>query len=90
MRNNEKPVAMMREDRDDPNSPVLGYMCLIDFECEIGAASGGNKVYPSIEDCRANRGCTNSCGIVEVEVRSRRIVQMPAGEGAEWESSNEE
>lgn len=74
------PVAMMREDREDPASPVIGYMCLIDFECELGAALGGNTIYPDIEDCIERRKCTDHCGIVEVEVRARRIVREPAKE----------
>jgi hypothetical protein len=56
---------------------ATGYMCLIDFECELGNASGGNIVYPSIQDLRERRECVATCGIVEVEVRARRIVQEP-------------
>lgn len=67
--------AMHREDRDDPSSPVIGYMCLVDFQCELGAALGGNTVYPDAEDCRERRGCTDECGIIEVEIRCRRVVQ---------------
>lgn len=58
----------------DASGAVIGYMCRIDFECELGAALGGNTIYPDIEDCREKRGCTDHCGIVEVEVRCRRIV----------------
>lgn len=54
---------------------VIGYMDLIDFECELGAAMGGNTVYPSIEDLKEHKGCVESCGIVEVEVRARKIIQ---------------
>lgn len=56
---------------------TIGYMCLVDFEYELGAAMGGNVIYPSEEDCRANRTCVASCGIVEVEVRLRKVVQEP-------------
>lgn len=56
---------------------VVGYMCLVDFECELGAAADGNHIYPSIESCREHRKCTDRCGIVEVEVRARKIVQKP-------------
>jgi hypothetical protein len=79
----EKPiVAMNREDRDDINSPVIGYMCLIEYEYEVGAASGGSMVYPSVDDLKKNHLCVDSCGVVEVEVRARRIVQEPKEE--EW------
>lgn len=62
---------------EDGEDFVIGYMCLTDFECEIGAACGGNSVYPSVEDIRKHRRCVETCGIVEVEVRARRIVQEP-------------
>lgn len=54
---------------------VIGYMCLTDFECELGGATGGNTVHPSVEDLRKRRSCVDGCGIVEVEVRARRVVQ---------------
>lgn len=73
-----KPIPMGRENKEDDFA--TGYMCLVDFECEIGMASGGNVIFPSIEDCRENRKCVSSCGIVEVEVRARRIVQEPTAE----------
>jgi len=59
----------------DEDGGVTGYMCLTDFECELGGATGGNIVHPSVEDLRKRRGCVDRCGIVEVEVRARRVVQ---------------
>lgn len=76
----EKPKPMwVNEDGEDF---VVAYMCLTDFECELGAAMGGNTVYPSIEDLRASRKCVESCGIVEVEVKARRIIQQPHDDAA--------
>lgn len=70
---------MNRESDDEPF--VVGYMDLTDFECELGAAAGGNLVFPSIEDCRrVNADCIDACGIVEVEVRFRRVIRMPSRE----------
>lgn len=63
---------------------VVGYMCLVDYECELGCASGGNHVYPSIGDIREHLKCVASCGIVEVEVRARRIVQEPTEDEQGW------
>jgi hypothetical protein len=63
--------AMNAED----DGTVTGYMCLTDWECEIGAASGGTKVYPSINDIKRNRKCVDGCGIVEVSVAFKRVVQ---------------
>lgn len=53
---------------------VLGYMDLVDFECELGGAHDGNRVYPSVEAVKKYNGCWEYCGIVEVEVRAVRIV----------------
>lgn len=54
---------------------VIGYMCLVDYECELGYASGGNTIYPSIEDLKERRKCVENCGIVEVRVSYVRTVQ---------------
>lgn len=55
---------------------VRGFMDKVDFECELGGAMGGNKVYPSEDDCaRCNAGCIDQCGMVEVEVRLVRVVR---------------
>lgn len=70
----DKPIPIQRENREDDFA--VGYMDLTDFRYELGARLGGNVVYPSIEDCRKHReGCIDECGIVEVEVRARKIVQ---------------
>ena len=51
-----------------------GYMCEIDFDCELGRAKGGTRVYPSIEDLKERHDCWEECGIVEVEVRMVRQI----------------
>ncbi len=66
-------IPMMHEEGKEY---VLGYMCRIDFECELGAALGGNNIYPSEEDCRENRKCVGKCGIVEVKVEATRIIHQ--------------
>ena len=53
---------------DEANS-VVGYMCATDWYYELGYATGGNRVYASIEDLKSDRPCVEECGIVEVEVR---------------------
>ena len=52
----------------------VGYMDLTDFEYELGEASGGNVVYASPGEVIAHRKCAVECGVVEVEIRFRRIV----------------
>lgn len=59
----------------EEDGSVIGYMCRTDFECEIGIASGGNVVYASAEDCKRSRRCTPACGIVEVAVTFRKIIE---------------
>jgi hypothetical protein len=53
---------------------TIGYMCMIDFEDELGEASGGNTVYPSVEDLKRHHDAWESCGIVEVKVTRVREV----------------
>lgn len=68
----EPPTTPMFAEGEDA---AIGYMCLTDFECEIGNASGGNVVYPSVTDLLARRRCARECGVVKVEVRALEIVQ---------------
>ncbi len=71
------PTAHRPEDfvqaMHDEDLGVTGYMCLTDFECELGGASGGNRVYPSIENLKEYKPCAMECGIVEVRVYGVRI-----------------
>ena len=50
------------------NKPIEGFMCGIDFQHELGEASGGNVVYPSLKDAETNLPCHKSCGVVKVKV----------------------
>lgn len=54
---------------------IIGYMCRTDWDYEIDGASGGTKVYASLEDLKRHRKCVRGCGIVEVEVRLKRVVE---------------
>ena len=40
-----------------PDGSVIGYMCAIDWEYELGAASGGNLVFPSVDDLKRSHVC---------------------------------
>lgn len=66
------PHPMGAEDGEDF---VLGYMCLTDFECELGMAVGGNVIFPSVEDLKEWRKCVAECGIAEVKVSFSRIIE---------------
>jgi hypothetical protein len=58
----------------EPTGEVIGYMCMIDWELEIGAAADGNKIFPSPSALKKAHGCAEHCGVVEVEVRVRSVV----------------
>jgi len=53
---------------------TIGYMCKTDFYDELGHASGGNTVYPSINDLIRRRKCVDQCGIVEVKITLNKII----------------
>lgn len=54
---------------------VTGYMCKVAWDYELGNALGGERIYPSQADLISNHNCTDQCGMVEVEVRLKRIVK---------------
>ena len=66
----KRPKPMMEKGHS-----VIGYMCLTDFECELGMACGGNTVYPSERNLRKHRKCVPECGIAKVEVIGLEIIQ---------------
>lgn len=59
---------------------AFGFMCAVDFAFELGEASGGTKIYASIENLRSCRACIDNCGSAEVVTVSKddfvRLVQM--------------
>lgn len=54
---------------------IIGYMCQTDWLHELGCAHDGNKVYPSKKALEVERPCVEECGIVQVEVRLKRVVR---------------
>lgn len=52
----------------EEDGSVIGYMDKTDWECEIGMASGGVGIYPSVEDLISRANCWKSCGVVKVKV----------------------
>lgn len=55
--------------------PRIGYMCMVDFDHELGEAMCGTKIYPSLEDLRRERSCVDECGIVKVKITRTSVVQ---------------
>lgn len=56
-------------------SEIIGYMCKTDFDYELGNASGGNRVFPSIEDAKEYLKCWHGCGIVSVSVTLVEVIE---------------
>jgi hypothetical protein len=66
-----KPMARAK----DGDMFVDGYMCAIDWNCELGAAADGNKVYPSVEALRKEHNMADECGIVKVRVSFLEVIE---------------
>ena len=58
-----------------PMKTVIGYMDRTDFDHELGHASDGNKVYPSVEALKRDRSCVDECGIVMVAVTFVAVIE---------------
>ena len=69
----------------DEDGKIRVYMCLTDYECELGLANCGHSVYPTLELCLELRQCANQCGVVRVVIEVEEIVQEPTGYLAEVE-----
>lgn len=79
------PVSTAFGGENEESTIVYGYMCKVDFQCELGCACGGNVVYPSLKDIKERRSCLPQCGIVKVAVVCTEIVD----EG-DWNAEIEE
>jgi hypothetical protein len=56
------------------------YMCKTTFDHDLDPdRKSGVPVYTSLDSLKSAEGCHAECGIVEVEVRIRTVVQEPAG-----------
>lgn len=71
------PVSSAFGGEDPDRTVVYGYMCNTDWEYELGMASDGNRVFPSIEDLREHYNCVDSCGIVKVAIVAIEQITEP-------------
>ena len=63
-------------DKTWPNKvTVEGYMCRIDWDCELGSAADGNKVFPSIDCLKKHHPMASECGIVKVRVDLLDVIE---------------
>lgn len=53
---------------------MRGFMCKIAFDHELEHASGGVRVFQSVEDLHRHHAPVVECGVVEVEVTMVREV----------------
>lgn len=51
------------------------YVCGVDWQCEIGEASDGNKIYPSPQNLKKYGHGNSGCGIVECTISFNRWVE---------------
>lgn len=58
-----------------PKRSIVGYMCKTDFDYELGEATDGNKIFPSVAELKMFNKCWKSCGIVKVETRLVKVVR---------------
>jgi hypothetical protein len=60
---------------------AIGFMCLIDFQHELGSAADGTRVFPSMAALRTAHPMIDDCGAVQVRVSvMRRVIKgMPLG-----------
>jgi len=56
---------------------VIGYMCSIDWNYEIGKALGGSTIYPSVEDLKENHPSSGKgeCGIIKVKIEFEEEIE---------------
>ena len=59
-------------------SEATGYMCLIDWEHEIGHATYGNRIFPSVRDLEREHPSVQSCGIVRVKITLDEVIRKGA------------
>ena len=70
------------------------YICGISFRYELGEASGGNQVYPSVEDLNKHSKCCHSgCGVVELDVTLSKWIEeqnhdLQAANSMSWQEAN--
>lgn len=77
----QTPTEEVSDSPEIPGSRVVhGFMCKIDWDYELGAASDGNKVFPSADALRRAHSSVDACGIVEVAVTLVRVVSEGTGE----------
>ena len=68
------PRDELASDGADETGAVRGFMCLIDWQHEVGFAVDGNKVYPSLKNLQEHHPMWAECGVVEVQLRAVQVV----------------
>lgn len=53
----------------------IAYICRTDWEYELENASGGTKLFSSIEDLKKHKSCWKDCGIIKVEIEFKEEIK---------------
>lgn len=58
--------------------PMTVYVCGVFWQHEFqnwgSFSSGGEEIFLSVEDLKANKTCWKQCGIIEIEMQPKRWV----------------
>lgn len=73
----EAGVSVSKIIYEDPIFGIEGFMCLTDWDHELGYASGGNRIYPSEEDIKKYSKCVGECGIAKVRTTFVEVAMEP-------------
>jgi hypothetical protein len=51
-----------------------GYMCKTEYYHELGSNTHASQIFSSIESLKQHKECWSDCGIVEIEISLKKIV----------------
>jgi hypothetical protein len=72
------------------NNSRIGYMDYTDFCHELGEASGGNEIFPSLNETLEFNPCAKHCGVVKVKIELVEVVNPPSRKFYGNDKDNEE
>lgn len=58
---------------------IKAYMCQTDWNTDLPLGANDVKLYTSLKALKRARSCVKECGIVEVEVKLKRLVKKGTG-----------
>jgi len=61
-------------ERKEKVTKKVGYMCETDFRFELGSSKNASQIFGSLESLKKHKSCWKSCGIIEVEITKKKII----------------